>query len=315
MTKPPRATPSASAGRKRKSPSLPGIGSPKLLEAYAQGLRFLKREYVTGVGIGYAQKKGQRLKTLALSIHVSEKCPDSALTKSQRFPRKMLGVRVDVVEVNIRPQLSDAETDLRQFTRNDTLQPGMAIKTEAGEIGTVGLLVRGRSDQRAYILGSGHVLGTAGTKLFQPNRSIAPKAVGTVISLIDAPGDSGIAEFNGRGTRNQPIASSVIIGTARSVRSNDELLISGAFSGLRRATVEWIGRKSIKYGPNDWRDVDGFQLSVSPSLSPLTRPGDSGALWFDSLGAAVGLHVGGDKSWAFACNIVEAMGLLDVELV
>lgn len=307
-----------SENSKRKVPNLSGINSPKLLAAYAEALRYLRREYVTGVGIGYAVKNGRRLKALALSIHVAQKRPAEELTEAQRFPKKLLNVRVDVVEVNIRPQHAAVQANLRQFTKMDPLQPGFVIKTETGEIGTIGLLVKDAESGQNYILGAGHVLAKNANGVFQPNHSIAPQPVGRVKAVVSAPIDAAVASYGGRSGRNQPFGTNTQINSVRNPKKGEVLTVSGAFSGVANATVDWIGKKSIDYGNGNWRDIDGFQLSAPPSSPPLTLDGDSGALWFDTTGAAVGLHVGGEtkggKSWAFACNVQDAMTRLSVKL-
>src|SRR4051812_13517109 len=66
--------PSASANSgARKRPLPPGIKNAKLTAAYADAQRFLRRDYVTGVGIGYVMKRGQYTKQIAISIHVEAK--------------------------------------------------------------------------------------------------------------------------------------------------------------------------------------------------------------------------------------------------
>lgn len=312
--------PGASANSNaRKRPPLPGIKSTKLAAAYADAQRFLRREYVTGVGLGYAMKRGRYTKQIAISIHVNAKLDESHLTKAQRFPKSLRGVRVDVVQLNISPQLSDADFQARQRTKADPLRPGILIKTDSGDFGTLGLLVTSLSDGQAYVLGSGHVLGAPGTKVFQPNKTLAPKSVGNVTVVNGSPSDAAIAQCSGRGFRNQPQGTNIRINSVRQAAIGEVLKLSGAMTGLTNGEVVWVGIKDIVYGPNDIRKVNGFQLKPATSAEPITEQGDSGALWFDSAGAGVGLHVGGDtdqgNSWFFACHLEEVMAKMELSLL
>lgn len=85
----------------RKAELLPGVSDPELLAAYAAAQAWLRRSYVTALGIGYARTGGKPTREMALSVHVTKRVPDAELSPRQRFPRTLLGVRVDVVESNI----------------------------------------------------------------------------------------------------------------------------------------------------------------------------------------------------------------------
>lgn len=314
MSKPVPARPRTA----EKLPQLPGITDRKLLAAYRDAQCFLRRRYVSGVGIGYAMKNGKYTKELAISIHVDTKVPIEQLTKLQRFPATLGGVRVDVVALRIAPHISGDEAEARQRTKLNPLRPGALLKTEDGDIGTIGLLVTGQRDGKTYLLSAAHVMQSLAVKIYQPNKALAPAFLGQVIAIFNTPGDVAIAECRGRRTLNQPMGSNTPISKVRSVALDDVLTISGAMSGLAKAKVMWIGRKDMIYGPDDVRKVDGFQMCSATATPLSTRRGDSGALWFDEDGAGVGLHVGGDTTdglpWYFACNLEQAMARLKVKL-
>jgi len=319
MTRAASAGVSPSSNARQRS-RFPGKKSVELAAAYRDAQRFLRREYVTGVGIGYAMKRGRYTKQIAISIHVSAKLEESRITKAQRFPKSLRGVRVDVVQLNINPQLSDSDFQARQRTKADPLRPGILIKTDSGDFGTLGLVVTKLSDGQTYILGSGHVLGAPGTKVFQPNRTVAPNSIGDVTIVNGTPGDAAIARCSGRGFRNQPQGTNVRINSVRRAAIGEVFQLSGAMTGLTNGEVVWVGIKDIVYGPNDRRRVNGFQLKPATNADPITERGDSGALWFDSAGAGVGLHVGSDtdpnegNSWFFACHLEEAMAEMELSL-
>lgn len=304
--------------RARKADRLPGISDPTLLAAYAAAQPWLRRSYVTGIGIGYARENGQPTNEIAVSVHVARRVPEAGLTKSQRFPRTILGVRVDVVESNMAFHLSESEVEVRRRQASNPLRPGVLIRTSAGDLGTVGLLVRSKGSGETFILGSGHVMVASGMQFFQPHGGAAGKLQGAVTQVERSRGDAGIASYSGRIADNRPLGTNIRITTVRDVRPFESLIMSGAFSGITYGVVDWIGQKSITYGNGEFANVPGFQLRrPSGTNGDLSQPGDSGALWFDSTDSAVGISVGGGDDvdpWAFACHIVDVMECLGVML-
>lgn len=313
----------------RKAELLPGVSDPELLAAYAAAQAWLRRSYVTALGIGYARTGGKPTREMALSVHVTKRVPDAELSPRQRFPRTLLGVRVDVVESNIRTHLSEAEVQARRRTAAVPLRPGILLKTGANDLGTVALSVRGKATGQTFVLGSGHVMLQTGTRVFQPNASAANRLVSEVELVERSRGDAGIASYTGRAAENRPYGTDVLIKRTRPVRVDDRLMMSGAFSGLTEGKVDWVGMRFIPYADGLRLNVPGFQLRPIVDGDTLTQPGDSGALWFDRHGAAVGINVGGKDdlavdsdggaeydttSWAFACHLEHMLEALNVEL-
>jgi len=311
-----------------RSELLPGISDPRLLAAYAAAQPWLRRSYVTGLGIGYVRTGGHATRELGLSVHVKKRMPDAELSARQRFPRTLLGVRVDVVQANLRPHLSADEVQARRRTAAIPLRPGVLLKTEDGDLGTIALMVRGRTSGDNYVLGAGHVMLRSGTTAFQPNSSAAKRLAVEVQQIERALGDAGIASYAGRDAENRPFGTDVTIRRTRAVRIDDRLMMSGAFSGLTVGKVDWVGQRPITYADDLTLNVPGFQLRPVDGDESITQPGDSGALWFDRHGAGVGINVGGKDDtaveidgdeldptpWAFACHLVEMMERLDVKL-
>ena len=322
----PRNTPSR---RKSGVPPLPGITDKKLLTAYAVALRYLRRSYVTGVGIGYAMEDETFTQELALCIHVREKRPIDALTKAQVLPRRLKGVRVDVVRRSFVQQMTSSEYEARQKTRQDPLRPGALLKTDKSGAGTIGLLVKGMKDGQRYILTAGHVLDGGARNVYQPMRSVAPTPVGTVAGQVHQLVDAGLVGYDGRAAENRPIASSVRITSLRVPGLNDTLTVSGAYSGATAGWVSWIGTSAVGIGSGtdhhggDVSHIKVLGFVVHPldaASGVLTQKGDSGALWFDAeTGAAVGLHVGSHVDehghiCALACDMTAVMDRLRVTL-
>jgi hypothetical protein len=70
-----------------------------------------------------------------------------------------------------------------------------------------------------------------------------------------------------------------------------------------------MGYQKIK-GP--WKLNDQLQIEgLAPGTTP-SKEGDSGALWLDDLGRAVGLLVGGDGKYSYATPIEVVLNELDI---
>lgn len=299
-------------------PASRGKARKRLAAAYADARRYLRRKYVTGVGIGYVMECGLCTNEIGISIHVTAKLDDAFLSKAQRFPRTLRGIRVDVVQSNFSAHLSDAEFHARQRNVADPLRPGILIKTGDGNVGTIGLLVTSLVDGHRYVLSSGHVLDAPGATVYQPNKTLAPVPLADVTMVRGSPNDAAIARYSGRGFRDIPLGTSIRINSVRRAAIGDILRLSGAMTGVTNGKVVWVGTRDMVYGPGDIRRVNGFQLEPATSADPATERGDSGALWFDPAGAGVGLHVGGavdgGNAWSFACHLDDVMASMQLSL-
>lgn len=304
--------------RKKGAGVIAGQGDEHFAAAYADARRFLRRPYVAGLSVGYARRGGQITDELAICIHVGNKLPDSQLTAAQRLPRTIRGVRVDVVEMLLEPQfVNGPEGKARRETRMDPVMPGLQIKTEFGSFGSVGLIARRQSSgaSATVLLTAGHVLGVVGARVFQPNTTAGPLQVGRVIDVRLSGVDAGCTEFAGRSGLNRPFPTGPTIAGIGKAGINDGLTLSGAYSGVVQGVVHGPGQtKTVFTGGL----VDGFFLNPLPDATGFTEQGDSGSLWFDAAGRAVGLHVAGSyangEAWAFACDIADVMKVLGLQL-
>ncbi|WCM91806.1 S1 family peptidase [Acidovorax sp. NCPPB 2350] len=304
------------APRAKKAEILHGISDPRLIAAYAAAQPWLRRPNVTGIGIGFVWEKGRPTEEIGLCVHVTSRIADEKLTGRQRFPRTLLGVRVDVIKSNLKAHLSPEELDERRRIASIPIRPGTLIKSPAGELGTIALLVMSRSSAAPYVLGSGHVMMAAGNQFFQPNPT-TKNALGLTVERVErALGDAAIASYSGRSINNRPIGFNKRITSIRPVQLGDELLMSGAFSGVTKGVVDSVGMKYFPY-EDGGINVPGFNIRPKIAGTVLSVNGDSGALWYDASGAGVGINVGGEggaQPWAFASHLVDMMTLLDVEI-
>jgi hypothetical protein len=305
------------ASREKGKRELAGMDDELLNAAYMDARRFLRRSYVTGLSIGYARRGGQVTDELAICVHVGNKLPDSALTAAQRLPRSIRGVPVDVVQVVLEPQFVDgAEGIARRETRMNPVVPGLQIKTEHQDFGTIGLVARRQSAgaSTTVLLTAGHVLGGIGVRVFQPNGTTSANAVGRVLDMRVSGIDAGCVGLAGRSGSNIPFDTGRMVAGTRSATINERLSMSGAYAGLIQGVVRGPGElKTIFSGGL----VTGFYLNPVPGTTGFTEKGDSGSLWFDDSGHAVGLHVAGGfdsgKAWAFACDIGQVMQILGLQ--
>jgi len=128
----------------------------------------ISRRNVVGVGVGYKVTTGGPTDELSVVVNVARKLPVAQLTESDLVPKKINGVRTDVVETGI----IHAFQGHRDLWR-PTIPPGVSIGHYAITAGTFGCLVR-RGDE-IFILSNNHVLadvnaGSPGDAIIQPGR-------------------------------------------------------------------------------------------------------------------------------------------------
>jgi len=111
--------------------------------------KYLHRENVVGVAIGYRWKGGIRQKRLCVRVHVAEKIGTSALTSADLLPRRQGNIILDVVGGQFQPIMAGTcNTFGVRTARAQAVQPGFSVGPLAGDGGTIGALVRARIAQR-----------------------------------------------------------------------------------------------------------------------------------------------------------------------
>lgn len=305
--------------------SLPGVENPRLLEAYAQARRFLRRRYVTGISIGQAWRGGVP-DGMAICIHVDQKVEDSQLSNAERLPREIAGVPVDVIECVHRARgMTDAERRARRVVPASPALPGVEIAVQSLQLGTLGMIVMDSlsPDHPLCLLSAAHVLDAPeGAPVYQPGREVQANLIGHVGRRVwNRYGDAAIAPISGRSVSNIPLGSQKKIGEPREVRLGEVLLKSGSMTGLTRARVTHVGEFRVTYSGDFALVMEGFQLApLDGESGEISDGGDSGSVWHDEItGQAIGLTVAGDSlgaadpaEWAFACHMVTVFKLLDI---
>lgn len=316
----------AATGRGKQRLTVPGgIVDGTYLKAYAVARRYLRREYVTGIAVGYAMKAGDYIGELAIRIHVQKKREKATLTKAQCFPEQILGIRVDVIEMNFEPQHAQGGAAPQG---QGGLRPGARIETAAGQIGSVGLIVRGKSDHKLYALSAAHVLRPAGDTVFHPNGSMASNRVGEVTTVLDGVLDAGLVNIGNRQFNNQPSGSAQQITSIKLVANKEVLSFAGIHTNTSGCAF-YTGEAYFVLPNGETVLLKGFGMElVENPGNRFTLSGDSGGLWYNADGAAVGLLIGvstvvyrnpdtgapTSKVGFFASHVTEVMRALDVQL-
>lgn len=299
-----------------ETPAAPGALGRALATAVA---RFGSRPGVTGIDLGFKIKGGRHTRLLSIRIHVREKTAARYLSGRERFPRRILGVPVDVIEAVYEPHPFDPQRQARL----PVVQPGVSVGTLEGPTGTLGLLAMDVVDGSELVLGSAHVFAPSvdarpGDPVLQPGRvdGGGPQDTIGVLHRIDEPTDSAVALAMG----SRPFAAGIVQGPPavtglRYPRLDDVLEKSGRSTGVSRGRIDGMALTFAGL-----RFV--FRLvPLDGDTQPLCDFGDSGAVWYDPLtGEAVGLHCkGGDtphrvNAYAIATSLPHAMASLGARL-
>jgi hypothetical protein len=315
--------------------------------AYREALRrYIHRDNVTGVDVGFKYVDDQPTDSIAVRIHVKEKIAETALEAAEIFPDEINGVPVDVIPANYHINMAPgpgvtakpaAETSMapRAEARNP-IQPGISVGHPDVTFGTIGCFVRDTMTGKLCILSNWHVLaGTGaarpGDPITQPGRDDRGRVdIHTVANLekmmLDEDGDAAIATLNGRRQiALETFETGVVFSGLRMPRAGEILAKSGRRTGVTFAKVDGVGRYKLDY-PVGPRSIDGFKLVARQNGNPddeeISAGGDSGAIWYspDSR-EAVGLHFAGETDsnpaaeYALACFTPRVFSRLHIELV
>jgi hypothetical protein len=300
-----------------------------LREALRALRHLLARSAVTAVGIGEPATGGRIAEgERAVCVYVREKLPLRLLTRRERIPADIDGVRIDVDQRCYRPSnLPDAELRARRILPADPIRPGVQIGLDGHEPGTLGLIVRDRLDGRLCMLTAAHVLpGAGGATVLQPGFRSLPQPAGSLRrSMLDRRGDAAIAVFDRlRACDPRPLGAGVAISGIRQVREGDVLEKSGATTGVTRGRVKLRGDFNIDYPARGLLTMAGFELRPlrDEGTAEVSDAGDSGSVWYDpETGEAGGMTVAGDalgslerQEFAFCCHLDPVFRELQIEL-
>jgi hypothetical protein len=262
---------------------------------------------VVGVDYGYIYEDGVRTDRIGIRFHVRAKLPAAALASQHRLPRRIEGLRTDVLESGFHPHRADP------FVRADILQPGLSIGNVPRQSdGTLGTFVRDRHGGSLCILSNWHVLcgGTearVGDEISQPGPLfLGPNPARATAQLRRwvPPArqyDAAIASL----VPEMQVDATLLDGGLRIAGMTEPqvgmtVVKSGAATGLTHALVDAVGgHYQVPY--DDFGDTSrwmaGIHLVPHPQFQDrdVSLPGDSGAVWVEvESGKAVALNFAGE---------------------
>lgn len=314
-----------------------GAKKPEERERGLEALRHARRavlafEGVRGVDYGVARKEGEALEERAVRFHVAVKRSTRELKASQVLPKRIRGVRCDVLQAKYAPHTQSPRSPV------DPLVAGVSVGTlPHRQTGTLGAFVRAIDTGDVCALSNWHVFAgsssaAAGDAIVQPGLRDAgltdPRKIGELMRWTDLSHgiDAAIAKLV-VDHRSETFGQTLRI---KSIAFADVGMLiekAGAVSGLTHAVVDGVeGSYQINYeGYGDGeRWMDGIHLVADPSSpdAEISLGGDSGSLWIErSTGAAIGLHFAGEDhlgptaSYALAHPIARVLAALHVALL
>lgn len=278
------------------------------MAAFEEALsRFAHRPEVTGIDIGIKMEGGKHTKRMAVRIHIREKIELRHLPAHSRFPRKIDGVRVDVIEADYKAHAGGGGPAVPALP---TIRPGTSVGLANGPAGTIGVFATDPAGVDCLV-SAAHVLAAnnaaPGALLIQPGRDdggSAPQDVVGTLLRINRPSDTAYGVLNGSRTVDRRAArSDVVVSGMRYPVLEDVLEKSGRSTGVARARVDGKGHF---YGLK-W----AFRLvPLNGQTDPIADEGDSGSVWYDpATNEGVGVHCKGGLLPASTMNFAVATSL------
>lgn len=281
----------------------------------AQLPRLLEHPGVLGAGLGMRTRKLELLAESepCLVVYVRRKKAPRTLASSQRLPRRLEGVAVDVVEMAPQDQHVAAGAVVG-------IGPGATILVDQVGSATAGALVQD-SEGQSLLLTAGHAL--YGRRSFKAGVSVrAPAANGSSKgSLIGRTHDvhfgldAGLVKLDAMPASNRTTCDGQRIGAPVDAVVGAILEKCGAVSGVTQSVVSSIGRVGRLFPVLTLAPVD-------LDMDPLSSDGDSGSVWYDATTrGAVGLHVQGSaatsrrKEYGLATLLSDVLGAFGVQWV
>lgn len=261
---------------------------------------------VHGTSIGKKYVGGQATETFVIVIHVSKKKALEDVPVSERIPEQIEGFPTDVIEHgSAYPIVSDliGGADLR-------------VNSHAG---TLGCIVRDKTDSTTCLLSNQHVLLDVGTTVYVQKNDVCHKIGTTKRTALNSTVDAGIASINS------------------GIGSSPSIAEIGNVAGSRALTWQDIGTEVRKYGRTTaltYGTITGLNYRGKDSLGnpsqsqvimePVTAknkefvaPGDSGSAIVDGKNFIVALlwgkSIGAETAWAN--RIENVLTVLNIEVL
>jgi len=311
-------------------------------DAYREAINdFGSRVQVTRIDIGPKYKNKKKTDIEAVRFHVTTKRSPDTLVRRERFPEKIAGYEVDVVQrryvlaIEGLPQgsLNGTAAGARRFA---PLLPGISVSHRLCPSGTLGLFVRDNEDDSVAMLTNWHILADSsfvreGDGIFQPGTTDGGMATDTVAtfrrSILGADGDAAIATVNGARATDPDIR---LLNRApdaiKDPRPGDIVVKCGRSTNVTEGKVEGHGTYYPIYRTRDRIGIEGFEIvpveAGNPHNIELSTNGDSGSAWLiRDTNTLVGLHFAGERDGApksevaLACFATRVFEKLNIALL
>jgi len=297
---------------------------------------------VHGVGVGAKVVEGRTCDAIAVRVYVPEKRAQRHIDRSDRVPRAIDGVPIDVVASPPAYVRSGAVPSQQQ--PHDPLFAGISIGRTDTLYGTLAAFCRStRAGEggRILMLSNQHVLARdnslSGESIFQPGKQDAerqqlplrpvaglfrwhPIQAGSLGNTVDA----GVAELSG-GFGHQPTIpgdAGRILGRAAAT-TNTIVVKFGRTTGLTEGVVTDLHcTMLVGLDPSDESKkatfIDQIRIDRRQGQTLFADAGDSGSLVLEQgTGNAVGLYFAGpiDGSFGLANHIEAVVERLEIELL
>ncbi|MEW5985825.1 MAG: hypothetical protein AB1791_04245 [Chloroflexota bacterium] len=279
---------------------------------------WLARPGVTAVGLGFKWRDGRMTQEVSIRVHVVHKKPLTELSETERFPKVIQGVPVDVVEATYSPQSYPLENALveagsspaaapRRNERHNPVLLGVSVGSRFSTAGTLGAKVIDLDNGQEMILSNWHVLAgsneaAAGLPIWQPGRIDGGQEQDTIATLSRwelGPHDAAVAALNSQRRVEAKTLEGRLIETATSPQLGMLVWKSGRSTGYTEGLIDAVKMTvPIEYpqaGQHTLTDVAHIVPRPGATATEISRGGDSGAIWVDvESGKAVALHFGGE---------------------
>jgi hypothetical protein len=268
--------------------------------------RLMRIPGVHGTSIGHKIVHGESTDTLAIIVHLTKKKPLSELPENERIPKEIGGFPTDIIEHD-QPEANEDNSKRRPVLG------GIQLAIEAGfahaNYGTLGCIVRARTNNTLYALTNQHVLqGTTGD-VCQPKVD-ASDVIGTKIRMVlSSDVDGGLSSLD-----VAPEASIVDLGNVTGSYVVTSKYLPYPVKKRGRTTLVTHGKIwSLSYRGvrNDGWNFTGQQFILTDG-GDFSRPGDSGSAVVDSQMRVVGLLWGSAGPNGVASPIDKVMAQLDI---
>ncbi len=300
----------------------------------------LSREGVIGVDIGYKYKNGKRTRQVVIRVYVAQK--HTNLAKSHLIPKKIRGIKTDVIEAHPSFHVDDnpytpitGGISFGQSEKFKFLEPDGTVAL-ISEQGTLGAIVRDNLTEKPMFLTNHHV-----TKVMISQTEERSGKIGDIFDQPNLVGNDGKPFPNASiGKLSRFAINPTVDGAVIEYQSNrpfsEEIKDIGKIAGVAKATLGMKVRKrgrttELTYGIIDGIDattaIQGteimfqHQMVIVPDTSKNTvfsNAGDSGSVVINEQNKVVGLlfagvpAVGGTPQMTWANHIDNVLTQLNV---